>query len=322
MVENRIFWDTPVCELDPEDFLTENQRQTYAEIFDKSQISPTLDSVKASLHSAGVETDIDTISDRLVALGYDLSRGVSLELFLILIIQITEKRLGAGLIDHTRYFRKSKIDDYLHLYNQFDQDQNGINVSELGNLFKQIRLNISEVRLQEIFDEADSDRSGIIEFAEFCCLFVKAIGAVKIPIPLEYFSSDRLRSLRARPSADFIGDCTKLITEESLKRYRRVTPCTAESAAKLRRESTDAVDLYEGGYQIRELLAAGYSFADCVAGGYAVTELLKIGASVSDLRSAKVGPLRLTQAGVSAYDLRMAGFSAESIRRACRASSN
>ena len=320
-----MFWQVPVCELDPEDYIVPEMIDEYKSLFVRAAPLESSDTVLACLSKAGVETDNDSLVERFNHLELSLDAGISFEAFLILIIQLSEKRVSVDIIDYRDYLRKSKIDEYEVLYRQCDVNDTGLTVQDLGKLFRHLHLNLSDKLLLEIFNEADTDGSGLIDFGEFSSLLVKATGAKKIPVPVEYFSAERLAQLRSSFKAgtgDFLDLCLKIIKDEKVKRFRRVRPCTTEFASKLREEGMHAIELRAAGYEFQTLRASGYTLSDCVQAGFDIKDLIGSGVTIAQLRAAQVGPLKLIKCGADSLSLREAGFSAESIRRACRANSN
>ena len=327
MLENRMFWEVPVCHLDPADFYTPQEMEQVLKVFFNHGPITDVTRLQAALEHLGIETDPAAIEDRLDVLGCDINKGLTPEAFLVIAIQISEKRVSLYCIDSRRYFTKAKLEEYKTVYKQFDEDQDGeLNIDDLAKMFKQLRINIPDAKLRDIFNEADVDGSGVMEFGEFCSLFAKATNAQKLPIHIEYLPNQRLKQLRSsfsgEDSGEFLDLCAKIVKDEGLPRFRRVTPLSIEMAKKLRDDGVEAIELREIDYSLQDLKSAGYTISECVTAGYEISAMLDMGASLTELRDAKVGPLRLTKAGVTAIDLRNAGFSAESIRRACRVSNN
>ena len=320
-----MFWEVPVCELDPQDYLQPEAIADFETIYTRAAPFSSQESLLACLAKMGIETDAESLEERFRQLDLSLEAGISFEAFLILIIQLSEKRVSVRLIDYREYLRKSKIDEYDVLYRRCDVNDTGLTVNDLGQLFRHLYINLSDNLLQEIFNEADTDGSGLIDFPEFSSLLVKATGAKKIPVLLEYFTAERLQSLRASfnpENGDFPEICAKVIKDEKLKRFRRVRPCSEAFASKLREEGMHAIELKAAGYEFQSLRNAGYSVSDCVDAGYDIKGLIDSGVTIAQLRSASVGPMRLIKCGADALSLRQAGYSAESIRRACKANSN
>ncbi|SPQ24314.1 5ef4de72-1994-4316-857a-dca6952267fa [Thermothielavioides terrestris] len=72
-----------------------------------------------------------------------------------------------------------QIDQYRQAFEMFDKDKTGdITADELGQVMKELGLNPSDQELQDLVDEADLNKDGVISFEEFLTLMSQSVREV------------------------------------------------------------------------------------------------------------------------------------------------
>ncbi|KAK3305871.1 uncharacterized protein B0T15DRAFT_213250 [Chaetomium strumarium] len=74
---------------------------------------------------------------------------------------------------------QDQIDQYKQVFEIFDKDGTGdITADELGNVMKELGLNPSEEELQDLINEVDTNKDGVISFDEFLALMSQTVKEV------------------------------------------------------------------------------------------------------------------------------------------------
>lgn len=70
----------------------------------------------------------------------------------------------------------SQLAEFREAFYLFDKDGNGeISIAELGRVMRALGRNPTQLQLQEMINEIDSNASGTVEFPEFCKLMSKQL---------------------------------------------------------------------------------------------------------------------------------------------------
>ena len=71
----------------------------------------------------------------------------------------------------------NKINEIKEIFSLFDKNGSGsVSIKEIGNLYRALGFTPTEVELNQIVHDLDSDGSGAIEFSEFLEMFQKYEG--------------------------------------------------------------------------------------------------------------------------------------------------
>ncbi len=74
----------------------------------------------------------------------------------------------------SRNYSKERINEIREIFNVFDNNGSGsISTKEVGNLYRALGFTPTEVELNQIIFELDTDKSGAVEFNEFLEMFSK-----------------------------------------------------------------------------------------------------------------------------------------------------
>ena len=75
-----------------------------------------------------------------------------------------------------QYLTEEQIEDFKGVFEMFDADgDKSISVKELSTIMRSLGQNPTEEEVKQMIAEADKDKSGNIEFPEFCDLMAKRI---------------------------------------------------------------------------------------------------------------------------------------------------
>ncbi|KAK4238776.1 hypothetical protein C8A03DRAFT_33172 [Achaetomium macrosporum] len=75
--------------------------------------------------------------------------------------------------------KADQIEQYKQVFEIFDKDGTGdITAAELGNVMKELGLNPSDEELQDLINEVDTNKDGVISFDEFLALMSQTVKEV------------------------------------------------------------------------------------------------------------------------------------------------
>jgi calmodulin len=71
---------------------------------------------------------------------------------------------------------EDQLKEFEEAFKMFDKDNDGlITIRELGTVMRTIGQNPTDIELQEMIDEVDSDKDNAIDFSEFVSMMSKKI---------------------------------------------------------------------------------------------------------------------------------------------------
>merc|ERR1719482_1039959 len=127
----------------------------------------------------------------------DGSGEIDCDEFMAMMIKLLNKKVRADLIDYKSYLTEDNIEMFRKTFNKWDEDESGaLGKAEISEMFRSLGLNLSSEQLDSIIAEVDKDKSGEIEFDEFCCMMAKLKGFRKRIQPREYLEAEELHRFR------------------------------------------------------------------------------------------------------------------------------
>lgn len=185
------------------------------------------------------------------------------------------------LINYREYFTSEQVESHRQLFAAYVTTYpKHITKQELDLLLRSLNIVCRTRQLNQIFQDFDTNRSGTLDFEEFCVLFL------------------RLRGVRKR--------CT-------------ISPETCSCQDLWLKEGFTVNELLRSGFTLDDFVKAEIPVRKLYdAGEFSALELRQAGYSAADLRKGGVGLIELRTCGYTLSDLRLGGFSAAALLEANR----
>ena len=125
------------------------------------------------------------------------------------------------LPEENRYSHMASSDNlrrWFQTFQMFDRDGGGdVDLRELGLMFRQLGTSPSEKEMLLLIEEVDADKSGTVDFEEFCCLMLRQSRADRTPSWLSQL-------LPAMPSPEEVALLPRMALLALLPPYARSFP--------------------------------------------------------------------------------------------------
>jgi Ca2+-binding EF-hand superfamily protein len=257
---------------------------------------------------------------------------IDFEEFVVMMIKLTSKKIRADCIDYNEYLTPAMLDKYEKSFRHYDVDHSGsIGKDEIEKMFKDFGLtHITGAVLDSIIDEVDKDKSGEIEFDEFCAMMSKVTGVRKKIQPREYLEPHVLDKYRVAFNAfdvDRGGSISVRELDQLLRRHGVHLPSwkVDQMLAKYDSDASGELDFSEFAAmmvdlkkvrRMRRINPGTHSAKELRQEGFSADEVKRAGFDAGALRSAEYSAVSLLDAEFKTLDMRRAGFSAVELRRA------
>jgi Ca2+-binding EF-hand superfamily protein len=181
--------------------------------------------------------------------------------------------------NYREFLTTEQVMAWSHLFRMVDEHNLGsIQFKDLERLLKSVGLTLKRNQLRSLFNEFDADKSGDIDFEEFCVMILRLRG---------------------------------------MKKYRTINTETCSCWELWKKEHFTIAELKNSGFGLADFKEAGIPVGLVYKEGHATAlQLRHAGFTPAELRRGGVGVIELRSCGFSLADLRNAGFSLTSVRTA------
>lgn len=187
------------------------------------------------------------------------------------------------LINYREYFTAEEVERNRELFDEYITTYpKEITKPELDLLLQSISIKCRSRQLNQIFSDFDTNRSGTLDFEEFCVLFLRLRGVRKQrTISPETFSCQDLWLKEGLTVNELLrsGFTLDHLAKTDIP-VRKLYDEGQFSALQLRQAGYSAADLRKGGVGLVELRTCGYTLSDLRLGGFSAAALLEANRSL------------------------------------------
>jgi len=172
-------------------------------------------------------------------------------------------------INYREYFSNEVLQQFRSTFDFFDTSKDGfIDAEELDSMFRRLGMVLRKERIQQLMNEEDQDRSGHIDFNEFCVMMVKLRGQKK-KVKISPETTTVLECLKNMFTIDEL--IASGFTVEHLKPHIAISKLIQQEYFRpidFRRAGYTSKELRKGGLGPYNLRRSGYSLTDLRTAGY------------------------------------------------------
>lgn len=344
-------------EVDPSDYFTKEKLDELQVLFDKFDTSGDGSIGLVELYEIfSKQLKIKLTKQQLEAvireIDEDESGEIEFDEFCVLMIKLQGARPRADCINPKDYLDEKTRKKLVGVFGKYDTSGDGsIDADEMATVFKDMGLDLDAEQVAAVISEVDKDKSGEIEFDEFCAMWAVLSKKKKLINYREYLKPEQVTSyFKTFTFFDTSGDgnidvreldalfrrlgviLSKEQIDACVKEYDVdgsgeiefdefcVMMCRLKGEKKKRKlcpGETTVHQMQEEGFSVNEMKMAGFGYRTMANEGIPAFRLRKEGgATPLELRRAGFGPVALKKVGIGAQDLRYCGFSSTDLRNA------